>query len=221
MSPREASTRVLLRQAFHIWASEGSAPSYANEGKVDVGRPVTDEQSPRRDVRQKRAPRPVTSTYLRNAALHYLKQRSASRAMVRQTLTRRAKGRLQVRALEVDTIAHIERALDALVADKLIDDVSFARGRKATLQHKGLPARRIAQGLKLKGVDAETIEATLADGVDDQAQARRYAERRRLGPWSRKADTPEQRRKDLAAMARAGFSYGAASRAIARDSDGT
>jgi regulatory protein len=180
-----------------------------------VDRHVSDQRPERRAVREKRKPRPVTESYLRNAALHYLQQRSASRAMVRQTLTRRAKSRLQVRALEPETLAHIERAIDALVADKLIDDATFARGRKATLAHKGLPSRRIALGLKLKGVDAETIEATLADGIDDLAQARRYAERRRLGSWSRKTDTPEQRRKDLAAMARAGFSYSMASKALA------
>jgi regulatory protein len=177
------------------------------------------ERPARRSVREKRQPRPVTSSYLRNAALHYLKQRSASRAMVRQTLVRRAKSRLQVKALEPETTAQIDAALDALVADKLIDDVTFARGRKATLQHKGLPARRIAQGLKLKGVDSATIDATLADGVDDMAQARRYAERRRLGSWSRKVDSPEQRRKDLAAMARAGFSYGVASKALVPPDD--
>jgi regulatory protein len=176
---------------------------------------MIDEKPARRGMKEKRQPRPVTASYLRNAALHYLKQRSASRAMVRQTLVRRAKSRLQVRALEAETLAHIEGALDALVADKLIDDATFARGRKATLQHKGLPTRRIVQGLKLKGIDAETIEATLSDGVDDLAQARRYAQRRRLGTWSRKVDSPEQRRKDLAAMARAGFSYGVASQALA------
>ncbi len=178
---------------------------------------MTDHPPERRPPKPKRTPRSVTASYLRNAALHYLKQRSASRAMVRQTLTRRSKLRLQVRTLEPETLAQIEGALDALVADKLIDDATFARGRKATLAHKGLPSRRIAQGLKLKGVDAETIEATLADGIDDLSQARRYAERRRLGPWSRKADTPEQRRKDLAAMARAGFSYGVASKALAAE----
>jgi regulatory protein len=181
---------------------------------------MIDEQPARRGAKDKRQPRPVTASYLRNAALFYLKQRSASRAMVRQLLVRRAKSRLQVRTLEPETTAHIEAALDALAADKLIDDALFARGRKATLQHKGLPTRRIAQGLKLKGVDAETIEATLADGVDDLAQARRYAERRRLGRWSRKVDSPEQRRKDLAAMARAGFSYVVASKALAEGEDG-
>ena len=170
-------------------------------------------------TRQPRAARPVTETYLRNAALHYLKQRAASRAMVRQTLQRRAKSRLQVKSLEPETLAHIDSVLDALVADGLINDATFARGRKATLAHKGLPARRIAQGLRLKGIDGETIAAALADGVDDTAQARRYAERRRLGPWSRKADTPEQRRKDLAAMARAGFGYGVAAKALVRTDD--
>ena len=137
----------------------------------------------------------------------YLGQRAASRAMLRTTLLRRARRRLQVKALAPETSAQIEAVIDALAADKFVDDAAFARGRRSTLQAKGLPRRRIALALKLKGIEAETIEATLVDGVDDIAQGRRYAERRRLGPWSRKPVTADQRRKDLAAMIRAGFSY--------------
>lgn len=173
------------------------------------------QEAKARQPRAARTPRPVTASYLRNAALNYLKQRSASRAMVRRTLVRRATSRLQVRALEPETIAAIDRVLQALCDDGLINDAAFARGRKGSLAHKGLPARRIAQGLKLKGVDAAVINDTLADGIDDLAQARRYAERRRLGPWSRKPQSPEQHRKDLATLARAGFSFAHASKALA------
>ena len=162
-----------------------------------------------------RPPKPVTASYLRNAALGYLRQRAASRAMLRTTLKRRALRRLQVKRLEPEIEAAIERAIEALAAEKFVDDATFARGRRVTLQAKGLPRRRIALGLRQKGIEAETIEATLGDDIDDVVQARRYAERRRFGPWSRKADTPDQRRKDLAAMVRAGFSYGVVQKAFA------
>ena len=168
----------------------------------------------KRKARVDHGPRPVTATYLRNAAMAYLKQRAASRAMLRQTLVRRARRRLRVKTLEPETTAAIETLIEALAADKFVDDATFARGRRTTLQAKGLPRRRIALGLKLKGIEAETIEATLSDGVDDIAQGRRYAERRRLGPWSRKNATPDQHRKDLAAMVRAGFSYTVAQKAF-------
>lgn len=178
-------------------------------GEFDNDRPAR-----KRSARVERGPRPVTATYLRNAALAYLRQRAASRAMLRQTLTRRARRRLQVKSLEPETTAAIESMIEALAADKFVDDATFARSRRTTLQAKGLPRRRIALGLKLKGIEAETIEATLSDGVDDIAQGRRYAERRRLGPWSLKAVTPDQRRKDLATMIRAGFSYTVAMKAF-------
>lgn len=180
----------------------------------------SDERPARkRPHRTDRGPRPVTPTYLRNAALAYLKQRAASRAMLRQTLTRRARLRLQVKSLEPETTQLIENLIEALAADKFVDDATFARGRRTTLQAKGLPRRRIALGLKLKGIEAQTIEATLGDGIDDVVQGRRYAERRRLGPWSRKTVTPDQNRKDLAAMIRAGFSYTVAVKAFGPHDD--
>ena len=168
----------------------------------------------KRTQRADRGPRPVTATYLRNAALAYLGQRAASRAMLRTTLTRRARRRLQVTSLEPEMAAQIEHLIEVLAAGKFVDDAAYARGRRSTLQAKGLPRRRIALGLALKGIETETIEVTLGDGVDDLAQGRRYAERRRLGPWSRKEATPDQRRKDLAAMIRAGFSYTVAQKAF-------
>lgn len=179
---------------------------------------------PRRDGRRAaagtdgKAPaaRPVTATYLRRAALHYLSQRAASRQMLRDTLERRARRRLATRELpaEIDTL--ITAALDALAAEKLLDDRAYAATRLATLGHRGLSRRRIAAGLAEKGIDRETIATTVADaGVDDLAQARRFAERRRLGPWSTKPDTEDRRRKDLAALGRAGFSYDIARRALA------
>jgi len=169
-------------------------------GKPRSGTPVT--------------PRPVTATYLRNAALHYISQRAASVAMVRQILERRAKKRLAGRTLDAATEALIEAAIAELAALGLIDDVRFAGGRAATLAGKGLARSRIAQGLRSKGVSRETIAAAVGDAIDDLEQARRFVARKRLGALRRGGMTPESRRKDLAALARAGFAYSVASRAL-------
>lgn len=161
---------------------------------------------------------PVTAAYLRRAALHYLSQRAASRQMLADTLERRARRRLATRELPADVVELITTTLDALAAERLLDDRAYAATRLATLGHRGLSRRRIAAGLAEKGLDRETIAAAVADAaVDDLAQARRFAERRRLGPWSTRPDTEDRRRKDLAALGRAGFSYDIARRALASD----
>lgn len=160
------------------------------------------------------APRPVTATYLRNAALHYVSQRAASVAMVRQILERRAKKRLAVQVLDPPTRDLIASAIAELLALGLVDDARFAGGRVATLASKGLARSRIAQGVRAKGVARDTIEAAIGDSIDELEQARRFVVRKRLGTLRRGGMTPESRRRDLASLARAGFAYAVASRAL-------
>lgn len=165
-------------------------------------------------------PRPVTASYLRNAAMHYLSGRAASAAMVRATLVRRSVRRLGVRSLEPATLSLIDAAIAELSTLGLIDDGRFAQTRAASLRDRGLSKRRIGLGLKLKGIDADLATAAQA-GIDDLTQARRFAERKRLGRWRHGGADPASRDKDLRALARAGFSYPIAARALAADDDGT
>ena len=160
-------------------------------------------------------PKPVKLSYLKASALHYLSSRSASREMLRAVLERRSKRRLQVRSLDAEIPALIETVLDEFVELGLLDDQRFAEGRRATLERKGFSKRRIELGLRLKGLDAETIRSALVDEVDEAAQARRFAERRRLGPWRKSAAAEDRYKKDLGALMRAGFSFTIAKQALA------
>ncbi len=164
-------------------------------------------------------PRPVTASYLRNAAMQYLSTRSASTAMLRQTLERRAKRRLDVKLLADDTRSLIDKTVADLVALGLVNDAKFAEARAASLVRKGLSRQRITLGLRAKGIDGDTLEQTIATDLDDLTQARRFVERKRLGSWRRGGATPETRDKDLRALARAGFSYQIAAQALAATTD--
>ncbi len=159
-------------------------------------------------------PRPVTASYLRNSALHYLSTRSASVAMLRQTLERRAKKRLVVTSLEPETKALIEAAISNLQTLGLVNDTTFADNRAASLARKGLSKRRIGLGLKLKGIADETIEAAIKHDVDDLTQVHIFIRRKRLGHFRRGGATPETRDKDLRTLARAGFSFRIAAAAL-------
>lgn len=166
-------------------------------------------------------PRPVTPQYLKNAGMAYLQQRSASRAMLLQALKRRALKRQMVTALDAEVMALIESTLDQFTALGLLDDARYAAGRAATLQRKGLPAGRIALGLKQKGLKPEVIGAAMAEPIDEFAQARRFAERKRLGPWRMSEPRADQRaardEKDLRALMRAGFPFRVAKAALAKE----
>lgn len=163
--------------------------------------------------------RPVTASYLRNAAMHYLSGRTASTSMLRQILTRRATRRLGVRSLDDDMRSLIDKAVADLVALGLIDDARYAENRAASLRRKGLSIKRIGLGLKQKGIDAALASRAIASDLDDLSQARLFAERKKLGPWRRGGADPAKRQKEVQALMRAGFSYSIAAKALTGPAD--
>ena len=100
----------------------------------------------------------------------------------------------------------------------LLDDDAYARLRTTALHRRGASKRLIRAQLASKGVAAaivgkalETLDGEHANA--DLAAACRYARRRRLGPW-RERHRDDGRERDLAALARQGFSYDIARRVI-------
>lgn len=134
--------------------------------------------------------------------------------MVRQTLERRALRRLAVRSLDDTTAGLIQAVVDELQELGLVDDVSYAEARAASLVAKGLSRGRIARGLSIKGIAEEAIADAIPSDISELAQARRLVARKRLGHLRAGGMTPDTRRKDLAALARAGFAFAIASRAL-------
>lgn len=110
-------------------------------------------------------------------------------------------------------MALIDAVVTELVGLGLLDDAKFADGRVASLTRKGLSHRVVEHGLRAKGLTKDLVQSAAA-GIDDVIQARQFIERKRLGSFRRGGSTPESRKKDLAALARAGFSFSIASRAL-------
>lgn len=150
-----------------------------------------------------------TSSVLMRVATGYLARYAASSRRVRQVLERRIQRRCRAEGLEAPDNGALTAALDDVVARLerlgLLDDRAFAAGRVRALQRKGLPEQRIRMALRGEGLDAPEAEDD-NEVVDDAAQARRYAARKRLGPF-RRGDRPSFRDKDLRSLLRAGFSF--------------
>jgi regulatory protein len=89
-----------------------------------------------------------------------------------------------------------------------LDDARVARSRVHTLRGRGDSKRKIAQRLRHQGVTTDDVNGALADeGRDAELEAARtYARRRRLHA--------RDRHKALAALARQGFSFDVARRAL-------
>ncbi|MGE0151258.1 MAG: RecX family transcriptional regulator [Reyranellaceae bacterium] len=174
--------------------------------------------------------RKVTATSLENAATHYLQRFSASSANLRRVLLRRIE---RARRAQAPVADDAEAAIEAIIAKfqrlKLIDDAAFAAGRAAALRRRGSSRRTIGGKLRLAGIDADGIAAAIeaadeelkppaaADDDGPEAELRaalRLAQRRRLGPYRPEQDRAALRQRDLASLARAGFSLDIARRVI-------
>lgn len=179
---------------------------------MDEGRPSA--------RRGRRVPRRVTAQYLENAALHYLERFASSSANLRRILMRKVTRSAEIHGTDR---AAGERLVDDIVARYLraglLDDRAYAAQQAASLQRRGTSRYGIRGRLAGKGVEAELIDTALErlaeGGGGDLAAACALARRRRLGPYRTAADRAAHRSKDLAALARAGFSLEMARRVLA------
>ncbi|MDF1792749.1 MAG: regulatory protein RecX [Thalassobaculaceae bacterium] len=156
---------------------------------------------------------PLTKAYLERAALHYLERYASSVEGLRRVLMRRVdKAAREERCDPGEAAPWVDEVVARYAASGLVDDRSFAEGRAASLRRRGESARRISMKLREKGVDGDLIDSVLEeeDGPDGRAAelaaACRFARRRRLGPLRDPGDRPDRRDRDMAALARAGFS---------------
>ena len=169
---------------------------------------------------RRRGPRKATEKSLTNAALFYLQRFASSSENLRRVLLRRVARSARHHGTDP---AEGTALVDAIVArfegTGLLDDQVYAEARARSLHRRGASTRMIRAGLRQKGLDDEVIAralAALAEEIEDPelAAAVALAQRRRLGPHRAAGQRDSHREKDLAALARAGFSYDIARRVI-------
>ncbi|TCS64974.1 regulatory protein RecX [Varunaivibrio sulfuroxidans] len=168
--------------------------------------------------------REVTPRYLENAALYYLERFASSAANLRAVLMRKVvKSAYHHGADPKEGETWVDALIARFVASGLLDDRAYAEARVASLRRQGNSARAIRAKLLQKGVDGELIEEALKKhGAGEELSAQdeefeaalRFARRRRLGSFAPAATRAVRRDKDMAALARAGFSYDTARRII-------
>lgn len=171
-------------------------------------------------------PKRMTRPRLRNIAMAYVQRYGGSSKRLHDVLVRRAERSLRYhdeleRRPEVDD--WIKGVVEELKTAGVSDDRRNARASAAQQSLQGRPLRAIRQRLQLKGYDRDSIdyalEALTAHDEEDAAQPDwvaccRYARRRRLGPFRNPMGRVRGRDKELAALMRAGFNYGYASRVV-------
>ena len=175
---------------------------------------MNETDPPERPPRKRRAPRKATAKSLENAALFYLQRFATSRENLRRVLMRRVDRSVRHHGTDRENGEGLVNAvLEKVERLGLIDDRAYAEQRVRGLRRRGASARLIRAQLAQKGVDRDIADAAIAEneeemGADaERAAAITLARKRRIGPFRPEEKRTANREKDLAALARAGFSY--------------
>jgi regulatory protein len=158
---------------------------------------------------------------LEKSALFYLERYSSSSAQLRRVLLRRVKRAEMLGTDRPEAEAarrHIETLIARFLAAGLLDDRRFAEAQAASLQRRGASRRRIRERLASKGVERELVDAaleTIDEPTGELAAACALVRRRRLGPYRAAGARGVHRQRDLATLARAGFSLDLARKVLA------
>ena len=139
---------------------------------------------------------------------NYLTRRAASTEQLRRYLLRKQRrhasesGARPGDAATLDPVG--EEVLNRLGRAGRLADAAWASSRRSSLIAKGLPAKRVERTLRMQGLEPESREACAGETVGDEAQAHRYAERKRLGRFA-SGRRPPSRARDIRTLVRAGF----------------
>lgn len=168
---------------------------------------------------------------LRAAAVSYLARYSATRASLRRVLERKidrwardaqSEGTLDaeaIAALAAEARVTAQSVVLGLAEARAVDDLAFAQSRVRSLLRSGHSRRAAAAHLAAKGVEHETARTVLSDESDAELTAALvFARRRRIGPFRLDRTGAEtQRGRELATLARAGFSRNLATAVLRMD----
>jgi len=120
--------------------------------------------------------------------------------------------------------AMIDEVVESLVRDGLVDDRRLADSKARTMRAGGKSAIAVRTKLRQKGVESSVVDAVFRAererGGEERSStdieleaARALVRRKKLGPMHDDR-SPERRQKDLGVIARAGFSFDIARRAL-------
>ena len=162
--------------------------------------------------RGRRVKPPLDAGGLEQAALFYAGRYATTRARLAAYLGRKVRERGWAEAHSPPIEALVER----MATLGYVDDRAFASARAGALMRRGYGARRVGEALRAAGIaDEDGAEARETAEAGAWDAALRFAERRKIGPFSPGETDRPAREKAYAAMLRAGHPPALARRIVA------
>lgn len=169
----------------------------------------------------KTAVKPVTQKRLMNIALYYLSRYESSAENLRRLLDRRvAKAAAKGARVPPEAAQWILAVVSEVCRLGYVNDERYALSTAEKYRKAGKSERYIRLKLSRAGVDNDIQDAVLKNDESlscaeaELAAALRLVEKRKIGPFRSPRDRKLFRKKDMAVLARAGFSFQTAVQAL-------
>jgi regulatory protein len=165
--------------------------------------------------RVKKEPEPLTRLKVEQMALAYVNRFDCTATKLKRHLAERVKKQ----GGHDDAEAWIAELVERYLGSGVLNDARFAKNLATQLTTRGKSSRMISQKLAMRGVPSEVAQDLMTARRQDEPNAeldaaRAFARKRRLGPHREPEKRAEYRQKDLAALARQGFSFDTAKKAL-------
>ncbi|MEX1035641.1 MAG: RecX family transcriptional regulator [Sneathiella sp.] len=179
---------------------------------------MDDEQEPK--PKKPRKPVEPTPKWLRDQALRYLNRFPATRRKMTRHLFDKAMRHAEHFELSEDILKErITGEIEKLEAAGFINDREFAASKARVMARQGRSTAQIGVKLQEMGFsEFDQANALAGLGSDmaslDRKAAARFVKRRKFGPYKPQAIREARRNRELASLARQGFSFDVATAVI-------
>lgn len=147
---------------------------------------------------------PLDTDRLEALAVTYVARYGTTQLRLRRYLERK----LRECGWDGESSPPVDRIVARMAELGYVDDTQYAQSRARSLLQRGYGPRRVSAALRADGV--EHSGGWDADTVDTEKlwlAARRFAEKRRIGPFAAEPVDDDRKRKQLQAFIRAGHDY--------------
>jgi len=176
--------------------------------------------------REKKPPKKITEKYLYNSGLAYLQRFTTSTPNFRRVMGRKIDRSCNYHKDQSreDCQKFLDTTVETFIRQGLLNDEAYLQGMVTSLRRRGASTQAILSKLVMKGMAQDTILKTLRAYDEDHgaanpdlAAAVMLMRRKRIGAF-RKSDDADKT-KELAALARGGFGFDIARKALSLEQD--
>ena len=184
------------------------------------GRSGRPSKKAKAESRAKKAAEPLTRLKVEQMALAYVNRFDCTATKLKRHLAERIRKQGGHESAET----WIDELVERYLGSGVLNDARFAKNLATQLTTRGKSSRMISQKLAMRGVPSDVAQELMTARKQDEPDAeldaaRAFARKRRLGAYRDAEKRAEFRQKDLASLARQGFSFDIAKKALGSEAD--